>query len=53
MKLLRWLGGIVLFFWALGLIFRIGGRFIHLLLIIGVIAFIYDLLFNRKNVDKT
>jgi hypothetical protein len=47
MTFLRWLGGIVVFFWILGLIFRIGGAMIHLLLIVAAIAFIWDL-FSRK-----
>ncbi|KYH29530.1 MULTISPECIES: lmo0937 family membrane protein [Clostridium] len=48
MKLLRWIGGIVVFFWLLGLIFRIGGRIIHLLLIIAAIVFIFDAITGRK-----
>ena len=46
MGLLRWIGGIVVFFWILGLIFKIGGGLIHLLLIIAVIVFIADKLFG-------
>ncbi|MEA4826886.1 lmo0937 family membrane protein [Clostridium sp. JNZ J1-5] len=53
MKLLRWIGGIVLFFWLLGLIFRIGGRMIHWLLVIAAIVFIYDLITGRKSEDRT
>lgn len=53
MSLLRWIGGIVLFFWLLGLIFRIGGTMIHILLVVAVIIFIYDLIFGRKKEDKT
>lgn len=47
MTFLRWLGGIVVFFWILGLIFRIGGSMIHLLLIVAAISFVWDL-FSRK-----
>jgi hypothetical protein len=48
MGFLRWLGGIVVFFWALGLIFRIGGSMIHLLLIVAAIVFIMDVVFGRR-----
>jgi hypothetical protein len=47
MGFLRWLGGIVIFFWVLGLIFRIGGGMIHLLLVVAAIVFIVDLLMGR------
>lgn len=47
MGLLRWIGGIVVLFWILGLLFRIGGGLIHILLVIAVIVFIFDLLFKR------
>jgi hypothetical protein len=48
MGFLRWIGGIVVFFWALGLIFRIGGSMIHLLLVVAAIVFIVDMIFGRK-----
>lgn len=48
MALLRWIGGIVVFFWILGFIFRIGGALIHLLLVVAVIVFLYDLIFGRR-----
>lgn len=47
MGFLRWLGGIVIFFWVLGIIFRIGGGMIHLLLVVAAIVFIVDLVFGR------
>lgn len=43
-----WIGGVVLFFWALGFIFRIGGGAVHLLLIIAAIVFIMDMFFGRR-----
>ncbi|WP_143152519.1 lmo0937 family membrane protein [Clostridium cavendishii] len=49
MAFLRWLGGIVVFFWLLGLIFSIGGYFINILLVVAAIIFIVDLLFGRKS----
>lgn len=48
MGILRFIGGIVVFFWILGLILRIGGGLIHLLLIVAAIAFIFDVLFKRR-----
>ena len=48
MGFLRWIGGIVVFFWALGLIFKIGGGMIHLLLVIAAIVFIMDMIFGRR-----
>lgn len=48
MTFLRWLGGFVLLFWLIGLIFRIGGGFINLLLIVAAVVFIIDALFGKK-----
>lgn len=48
MKALHWIGAIVVFFWILGLIFKIGGRLINLLLVISAIIFIYDIITNNK-----
>jgi len=50
MGILRWIGGIVVFFWALGLIFRIGGGMIHILLVIAAIVFIVDMISGRSRV---
>jgi len=46
MGFLRWLGGIVVFFWLLGFILRIGGGLIHLLIVVAVI--IFNQIFNRS-----
>ncbi|GAA0717418.1 hypothetical protein GCM10008905_03060 [Clostridium malenominatum] len=48
MVFLRWLGGIVVLFWLIGLIFRIGGSLINLLLLVAAVVFILDILFGRK-----
>jgi hypothetical protein len=48
MGFLRWVGGIIICFWALGLIFRIGGGLIHILLVIAVIAFIVDMISGKR-----
>ncbi|MDF2882094.1 MAG: hypothetical protein K0R54_2651 [Clostridiaceae bacterium] len=48
MIFLRWLGGIVLVFWFIGLIFRIGGSLINLLLLIAALIFVVDVILGRK-----
>jgi len=48
MGILRWIGGIVVFFWILGFIFKIGGSMIHLLLVVAAIVFIVDMLSGRR-----
>ena len=40
--------GILLVLWLLGLIGNIGGGLIHLLLVIAVIVFVYDLITKRR-----
>ncbi|MBX4266247.1 lmo0937 family membrane protein [Clostridium estertheticum] len=50
MGFLRWLGGIIVLFWVLGLIFKIGGGMIHLLLVIAAVVFIVDMISGRKKV---
>jgi len=52
MKFLRWLGGIVVFFWLLGLILKIGGGLIHLLLIVAAIIFIVDFISGKSKGNK-
>jgi hypothetical protein len=48
--ILRWIGGFVVLFWLLGLIFKIGGGLINILLIVAALVFIIDALFgNRKS----
>ena len=42
MAFLRWVGGIVAFFWLLGVIFHFAGALIHLLLLVAAIIFIFD-----------
>lgn len=49
MGFLNWLGGIVVFFWLLGLLFRIGGAMIHILLLVAAAVFIYNAITNRMS----
>ena len=48
MNFLRWLGGIVVLFWLIGLLFKIGGSLINLLLLVAVIIFVVDAIWGRK-----
>ncbi len=47
MGILTLIGGIVVFFWLLGLVFQIGGGLIHTLLVIAAIVFIIDFITRR------
>ncbi|GIM29467.1 hypothetical protein CPJCM30710_21330 [Clostridium polyendosporum] len=47
MGFLRWIAGIIVFFWLIGLIFSIGGYFINILLVVAAIVFLIDI-FSRK-----
>jgi hypothetical protein len=48
MGFLRWIGGIVVFFWVLGLVFKVGGAMIHWLLVVAAIVFIVDMISGRR-----
>lgn len=48
MGFLRWLGGIVVFFWLLGLLLKIGGGLINVLLVVAAIVFIVDYISGRR-----
>ena len=48
MGFLSWIGGIVLFFWVLGLVLSVGGLMIHWLLVIAAIALIVDMISGRR-----
>lgn len=48
MAFLRWLGGFVVLFWLIGLIFKIGGGLINILLLVAAIIFVIDAIFGRK-----
>lgn len=46
--MLMWLAIILVVLWLLGFIGHIGGDFIHLVLVVAVIVFLYDLLVARR-----
>ncbi len=48
MAFLRWLGGFVILFWLIGLIFRVGGSLINLLLAAAALIFVVDAVFSKK-----
>jgi hypothetical protein len=48
MALLRWIGGIVVFFWVLGLLLKIGGGLIHLLLVVAATIFLIDMFTGKR-----
>ncbi|MBZ9689082.1 hypothetical protein G9F72_022550 [Clostridium estertheticum] len=48
MPFLRWLGGFVVLFGLMGVLFIIGGNLINILLLIATIVFIIDALSSRK-----
>jgi predicted membrane metal-binding protein len=50
MAFLRWLGGIVVFFWLIGFLFDVTGGAIHTLLVVAAVIFIFDWLFVNKKI---
>lgn len=50
MELLRWIGGIIVCFWILGLIFNLGGSMVHILIVIAAIVFVWDMVLGRKQI---
>ena len=47
--MLKIIVGILLVLWLLGLIGSVGGGLIHLLLVIALVVFIYDILVGRRH----
>ena len=48
--MLMWIAAILVILWALGFFaIHIGGGLIHLLLIIALVVFVYDVLVRRRN----
>lgn len=48
--MLRMLILVLIAFWLLGLLGRIGGNLIHILLVIALVVFIYNMLTGRRDV---
>ena len=49
MAFLRWLGGIVVLVWLLGLLLSIGGNLVHVLLVVAAAIFIFDAITGRRS----
>lgn len=50
MTFLRWLGGFVVLFWLIGILFSIGGNLINVLLVVAAIVFVIDTISSRRKV---
>lgn len=50
MKILRFIGGLVVFFWILGFALNVFGGFIHILLVVAAIVFLVDFITGRSKV---
>lgn len=48
MGCLSWLGGIVVFFWLIGFLFKVGGSLVHGLLVVAAIVFLIDFITGRR-----
>jgi len=48
MTILKWIGGFVVAFWLLGLLFRIGGGLINILLVVAAVVFLIDFFTGKK-----
>ncbi len=44
------IGAIVVAFWLIGLLTGIGGHFIHLLLVIAVVVFLFQFITGRRSI---
>ena len=47
--MIRTLIGLLVLFWILGLVFDIAGGFVHVLLVLAIIAFVFDFITGRQN----
>lgn len=48
--MLRLIAGIIVAFWLIGLLTHVAGGLIHILLVLAVVVFVYDLLVGHKTV---
>ena len=46
--MIKTLVGLLILFWVLGLVFDIAGGLVHILLVIAVVVFIFDLITGRN-----
>lgn len=52
MKLIRWVVGILILFWIIALVFRIGGALINFILIIAIFLIVWDIISNIHSKSK-
>lgn len=50
MPFLRWLGGFVVLFGLIGVLFSIGGNLINILLIVATIVFLIDVISSKRKI---
>ena len=48
MSLLRWIIGVLVILWLLGFVLNIGGGLIHIIIVIAVILFVFDIISGRR-----
>ena len=48
MSFLKGLGGIVALIWVLGILFKVGGNLIHILVVVAVIIFMVDMITGKQ-----
>jgi 4-hydroxybenzoate polyprenyltransferase len=46
--MLMWIAVILVILWLLGFIGHVGGGFIHIVLVIAALVFLYDVLISRR-----
>ena len=49
MGLLKLIGAIVVIIWLLGFVTHVGGSLIHILLVVAVVVFLFDLITGRRS----
>jgi len=49
MGLLKWLVGVLVILWLLGFVLNIGGGLIHIIIVIAVIIFVFDLITRKED----
>lgn len=52
MSFFRWLAGFILLSWIIGLIFKVGGNLINLLLLIAALIFAVDFNFDKWKITR-
>jgi len=48
MNFLKGLGGVAVLIWVLGILFKVGGNLIHILVVVAVIVFMVDMITGKQ-----